>query len=101
MSGKSYYECHITIEEPDKVKARVAVESMGWKFSAIDGDPALGAGVRCYATRHYNAARGAYGIIGITSHTAQCLADMGLHITRRKVELVIFDDHSASVRPAD
>lgn len=44
LDGKAYYECHITIESANKDKTKQAVEVLGWKFSAIDGDPVLGTG---------------------------------------------------------
>lgn len=49
------YECHLTYENSggftqDSLR-RYATEN-GWKFSAIDGDPALGAGTKLYLTCH-------------------------------------------------
>ena len=101
LDGKAYYECHITIESANKDKTKQAVEVLGWKFSAIDGDPVLGAGVKCYATRHYNHRHDSTSIVSITNHTASLLHDIGEMVTRRKVELVIFDSRSVSVAPAE
>lgn len=101
LDGKAYYECHITLESTDKDKTRKAVEVLGWKFSAIDGDPVLGAGVKCYATRHYNHRHQSVSIVSIVNHTASLLHEMGEEITRRKVELVIYDSRSVSVAPAE
>lgn len=49
------YECHLTYENTggyaQGALKRYANEN-GWKFSAIDGDPALGAGTKLYLTCH-------------------------------------------------
>lgn len=90
---KEYYECHITmIGDPAKIET--AVEAVGWTFSRIDGDPTLGAGVKCYATKHFNLREGPVGRIAWMVDT---LAN-GLETTcevevlRTKVELVVYDN---------
>lgn len=98
--SKSYYECHITLEGSSSV-CRGPVEAEGWKFSAIDGDPVMGSGVKCYATRHYNARLRQENVLDILFWTAHQLEVAGLVVTRRKVELVIYDDRSAKVKPCD
>lgn len=102
--ANSYYECHITIEEPDKRHwsyVRLAVEQVGWKFSAIEGDIVLGDGIKCYATRHYNARIPSERMVDILQETAAALEKLGIKVIRRKVELVIFDDRSSKVKPCD
>lgn len=96
---KNYYECHITLEG-DRAAAKACVEGMAWKFSAIDGDPVTGPGVKLYATRHFNAKHSTKDIIEILHNVANWFEEVGgFKITRRKVELVLYDDRSSKVRP--
>ena len=93
-----YYECHITIEG-DKDTSEKLVTHVGWKFSAIDGDPSLGEGVKCYATMHYNNRVPLVEVIDRVQTTANALRAAGLHVVREKVEMVVYDTRSKSVRP--
>jgi len=96
--SKTYYECHITMLGDPKL-IQWAVENMKWKFSKIDGDPVEGAGVKCYATKHYNAKHMPHDVTAMLLHGATVLAIYpGIEVTRRKVELVIYDDRSSKVR---
>lgn len=93
----SYYEAHVTLlAEPSA--ARPLVEGLGWKFSAIDGDPVLGAGVKCYATMLFNLRIGEAEALKRLHTVANTLKASGLQVTRRKVEQVIYDDRSDKVR---
>lgn len=96
-----YYECHVTLKAPpggDRRRLREHVEHLGWKFSAIDGDPVMGPGVKCYATMLYNARLGDEEVLRRLHRTAAVLSRGGWEVTRRKVELVIHDDRSDKVR---
>jgi hypothetical protein len=89
---KQYYECHITLRgQPQRLKE--LVESYGWKFSAIDGDPVLGAGVLCYATKHFNTRHPESDVIREMNSVAAELAGKSLveEVVRQKVELVVYD----------
>jgi hypothetical protein len=86
---KQYYECHVTFtgdgDEPPSSKPR------GWKFSRIDGDPDLGAGVNCYLTRHYPVRLPLARVVGELNRAARALSDLGYAVRRLKVELVVHD----------
>lgn len=104
---KPYYECHITFMMPGGQAAPDTVQwlekNTGWLFSAIDGDPVLGPGRKCYLTKHYPAS-------AHTSHTvaeaeevkrkmgkvADFVRGTNVDVIRQKIELVIFDTKSNS-----
>lgn len=92
-----YYECHITmIGKPEFIKP--LVEKTKWKFSSIDGDPVLGDGIKCYATRLFNYKLPQDQVLDILFHTANNLKDKDCNVVRRKIELVIYDDKSSHVK---
>jgi hypothetical protein len=92
----SYFECHVTMTgDPETIRPHV--ESRTWKFSCINGDPVLGAGVKCYATKLFNRRDGAEFVVNELKHTADYLTERGCTVIRRKVEQVIFDDRSVKV----
>ena len=93
----SYYECHITMEGR-RAFLEPLVKATGWKFSAIDGDPTLGDGVKCYATMHYNVRRSDFEVLGLLNKIADRLIADGANVIRRKVERVIHDDRSSTVK---
>lgn len=97
MKAQTYYECRITMEGSREFLEPLVRET-GWKFSAIDGDPTLGYGVKCYATMHYNAKRSEFEVLGLLNKTADRLIADGAYVIRRKVERVIHDDKSSTVR---
>lgn len=96
---KQYYEAHVTmLGEPESI--RPFVEQTKWKFSAIAGDANLGDGVKCYATRQMNTKIGNDEALKSLHGTADWLEAHGVEVIRRKIEIVIFDDRSASSNPA-
>lgn len=90
-----YFEVHITMDG-DPTALRPLVEGLGWTFSAIDGDPILGSGVKCYATHHFNQRVTIAEIRTRLDETAERLGRAGAHvkIIRRKIEHVILDIRS-------
>lgn len=76
--------------KPDTIQG--TVESLGWKFSKIDGDPTLENGVKCYATKHYNKKYSLSLIIDVVAETSQEINRFcGAEILREKVQLVVHD----------
>lgn len=102
--AKTYYEAHVTMTLPvlstsNLTAARKLIEGTGWKFSCIDGDIALGSGVKIYATTHWNSKIPVEDAITLLHRNADALAARGLNVIRRKVELVIYDDRSTKIQP--
>lgn len=92
----TYYEAHITLlGRPDFV--RPLVEALQWKFSAIDGDPVLGPGVKCYATKQFNSKIPREAVLQDLQETAAALVG-SVEIIRKKIELVIYDTRSRRMR---
>lgn len=103
---KPYYECHITFMMPGVTAGDTRAwleKNTGWLFSAIDGDPVLGPGRKCYLTKHYPAS-------AHTSHTvseseevkrkmgkvADFIRGANIEVLRQKIELVVYDTKSNS-----
>lgn len=92
----SYFECHVTmIGDPKKI--RPLVEREKWKFSVIDGDPVLGNGIKCYATRLFNKRLTVHVVTSKLLKVAETLSNNGCTVIRRKVEQVVFDDRSTKM----
>ena len=99
----SYYECHITMmtsEDISKHDIQQVVESYQWKFSAIDGDPILGDGVKCYATMHYAAKQTVQDVIQKVKSLSKFISMHGITVIRDKVELVLYDTKQVNTEAA-
>ncbi len=96
---KPYYEMHVTMEGK-ATDLKTLVQSMGWVFSAIDGDPVLGKGLRCYATLQISTRK--FSQEAAEAAVLKCGADLralGVNVTREKVELVLFDRREKGIAP--
>jgi hypothetical protein len=90
-----YYECHITMDVEPDMKERIrgwTEKTFRWKFSCIDGDPDLGAGIKCYATTQFNKKMSESLVRANMESVAVGLHAAGAHILRQKIEVVIFDE---------
>lgn len=98
--AKTYYEAHITMIGEPNYLLKSMIEEMGWKFSAIDGDPTLGDGVKCYATKHFKASEARETVLQRLHEAAYMLSNnrLNIKVIRKKIELVIYDDRSSTVR---
>lgn len=97
----TYFEAHITVSANDvghPAQMRSILDNQpGWKFSMIDGDPVLGAGTKCYATKQFPSTRSPKSILTEIDDVADVLTRGSLMVVRRKIEHVIFDDRSSKV----
>lgn len=94
MTTKDYYELHITMNGT-KAQLEALVNRMPnrWTFSCIDGDPIIGKGVKCYATKHYRISSTRSQVKGHLNQAVNYLeqhTDPGT-VIREKIELVIHD----------
>jgi hypothetical protein len=98
---RGYYEIHITMQasiEGNPLDKRASrdhikqqVEALKWKFSAIDGDPLLGDGVKVYATMHRKLTASYNKILVDLENTADALTAGGCEVIRKKIEIVKYD----------
>tara|TARA_R110002096_G_scaffold192856_3_gene374602 strand:- start:312 stop:614 length:303 start_codon:yes stop_codon:yes gene_type:complete len=89
---KQYYECHVTfMASVEDDSCRMGPALMGWKFSQIDGDPVLGAGVKSYFTRQFKESIPLDSVRAEVDQVAEVLIVEGYEVLRRKVELVVYD----------
>lgn len=95
--ANSYYEAHITLLG-NSIHIENVVNTLRWKFSKIDGDASLGSGIKCYATKHFNVRFEKEFVLKELFNTANILKCHGFEIVRRKIELVIYDDRSNTIR---
>jgi hypothetical protein len=88
--ANNYYECHVTmLGDPDKIEKDT--NSIGWKFSKIDGDPILGVGIKCYATKHFPAKDVVGDVVEKVKGVSLFMRLAGHQVLRDKVELVVYD----------
>lgn len=90
------FEIHITVSGAQAREARLVAEIVGWKFSAIDGDPLLGPGVNCYLTHH------AKDFMKALEQLRSVCLDLNNHhvqVLRQKIELVVFDTKRKGLTP--
>lgn len=93
----SYYEAHITMLG-DPVKIQEECKNFYWFFSKIDGDPALGDGIKCYLTRQFSHRLTKEEVLHHLLEAAENLEKRGIKVVRKKVELVIYDSRSSLIR---
>lgn len=86
-----YYECHITCKAENIASIRQHVLDGKWLFSKIDGDPDLGPGVKCYATKQLSIVWHETAVIEQLEQFAERLRSKGITVLREKVELIIHD----------
>lgn len=91
---KEYYECHITMKG-NACQIEKAIKLYKWKFSSIEGDPDLGKGIKCYATKQFNMKFKKEFIIAVMKETAKEISEISFaKILRKKIEVVIYDERS-------
>jgi len=90
LTDKVYFECHITFTKSKNEKPLVFNK---WKYTSIDGDPVLGAGVKSYYTRQYPATLDIKEIIKDMDKLIPIInKEKGNKVLRTKVELVLYDN---------
>ena len=81
------FECHLTYNVADSALIETFATE-GWKFSAIDGDPILGAKPHCYLTCHHT------DWVQMWSkmfNKVQHIREHGKEPLREKIELIVYD----------
>lgn len=101
-SPGAYYECHMTFNLPSGMAAgteeqvhhiRQQIEDIGAKyhfhFSQIDNDEVMGKGLRWYLTRSLSDGS---TLANDMNALTVALEHAGIHVARRKIEHIIFDE---------
>lgn len=88
-----YYECHITIESDNPSAIEKDILECQWKFSKIDGDPVLGMGIKCYATKNFPIKFQEANVITMLESVAEYFITLKHKVVRSKIEKVIYDNH--------
>jgi hypothetical protein len=81
------YECHITLHLADAGRAS-SILIPGWKTSEIARDPVLGDDTHFYLTAHDRDSLTIYEAMRLMS---KMLAESGIEIIRKKIELTVYD----------
>lgn len=80
------YEAHITFQLTYSTALQeFAKADNGWTYSCIDGDPLLGAGLRCYLTGHDDDRD------ALLMRMIKVCGTLRIPFTRMKIEETVFD----------
>lgn len=82
------YESHITLLFEERQGVAMLGSSLGWKPSAIAGDPVLGPATYTYLTRH------SYDLRDIRNKMEDCVKTLqaaGYKVVREKIEYIVHD----------
>lgn len=82
------FEAHMTFSSDYASVVQQVGERGGWSFSQIDGDPILGAGHKCYLTKHLD--NGPKLLIEM-NNLANAFTFSGIPHIRLKVERIMYD----------
>lgn len=87
------FEAHITVEKMQLQAARAVIGDFDqdWvqHYSAIDGDPVLGKGVKGYVTFH---GMDLEKVLARLNTLVKKLEDNGVIVLRKKIEVVVLDE---------
>lgn len=78
--------------EDNRPIVKTIVKSIKWKFSAINGGPFLGKGLKTYATRQFNIKLPEDQVLQKLIDASNYIENVGgIKVLRKKIEKVIFD----------
>ena len=83
-----YFEIHVTMPAESKERTTEILGQVGFKFSALKGDPIMGDDLLFYGTAHTRTEDQAHLKL---AQATKALEDSGITVLRRKIEHVIFD----------
>jgi len=88
-----YYECQLALvaDTNPHPSVKVIVQGCGWTYGEMDGDPTLGPGAFLCATKHYPAFRAIEFVKTQLLETSERLTSRGIHVVRKRINLVLFD----------
>jgi hypothetical protein len=94
-----YYECHVTVESGpfltnDEIAMRAVLKPTVWSFSRIADDIVLGAGIKFYATAHFDLKVKRISRREVMAQMDGIIAALqraSLKVVRKKIECVVED----------
>lgn len=83
------FEAHVTCDRSQSLIVQKVADSIGWTFSAIDGDPIMGKQAYCYLTAYDTSGHAL--MVRMLNEVRPLLDRHGVEPLRFKIEEIVYD----------